>query len=65
MFVIVMCWCCYMYLDHLKLCVVCVKGRRYVCCSECSVVSNECDEPPPPPVCATYQCERWLIKFLL
>ena len=47
MFVIVMCWCCYMYLDHLKLCVVCVKGRRYVCCSECSVVSNECDVPPP------------------
>ena len=24
--------------------VVCI-GRRYVCCSECYVVSNECDEP--------------------
>ena len=34
-----------MYLDHLKLCVVCIDGRRYVCCSECNVVSNECNEP--------------------
>ena len=33
------------YLDHLKLCVVCINSRRYVCCSECDVVSNECDEP--------------------
>ena len=33
------------YLDHLKLCVVCIDGRRYVCCSECNVVSNECNEP--------------------
>ena len=33
------------YLDHLKFCVVCVYGRRYVCCGECDVVSNECDEP--------------------
>ena len=32
------------YLDHLKFCVVCVYGRRYVCCGECYVVSNECDE---------------------
>ena len=32
-----------MYLDHLKICVVCINGRRYVCCSECYVVSNECD----------------------
>ena len=31
--------------DHLKFCVVCIDGRRYVCCSECNVVSNECDEP--------------------
>ena len=35
------------YIDHLKLCVVCIGGRRYVCCSECDVVSNECDEPTP------------------
>ena len=35
------------YLDHLKLCVVCINGRRYVCCSGCNVVSNECDEPIP------------------
>ena len=33
------------YLDHLKLCVVYINGRRYVCCSECNVVSNECNEP--------------------
>ena len=33
-----------LYLDHLKFCVVCINGRRYVCCSECNVVSNECDE---------------------
>ena len=32
-----------MYLDHLKFCVVCINGRRYVCYSECYVVSNECD----------------------
>ena len=23
------------YLDHLNFCVVCIDGRRYVCCSEC------------------------------
>ena len=33
------------YLDHLKLCVVRVYGRRYVSYGECYVVSNECDEP--------------------
>ena len=33
------------YIDHLKFCVVCIYGRRYVCCSECNVVSNECDGP--------------------
>ena len=33
------------YLDHLKFYVVCIDGRRYVCCSECNVVSNECNEP--------------------
>ena len=35
------------YLDHLKFCVVCIISRRYVCCSECNVVSNECNEPTP------------------
>ena len=29
----------------LKFCVVCINSRRYVCCSECDVVSNECNEP--------------------
>ena len=27
------------YLDHLKLCVVCINGQRYVCCSKCNYVS--------------------------
>ena len=36
------------YLDHLKFfCVVCINGRWYVYCSECTVVSNECNEPSP------------------
>ena len=33
------------YHDHLKFCVVCINSRRYVCCSECYVVSNECNVP--------------------
>ena len=33
------------YLDHLKFCVVYINSRRYVCCNECNVVSNECNEP--------------------
>ena len=33
------------YLDHLNFCVVCNNGRRYVCCGECYVASNECNEP--------------------
>ena len=33
------------YLDHLKFYVVCINSRRYVCCSECDAVSNECNEP--------------------
>ena len=33
------------YHDHLKFCVVCINSRRYVCWSECDVVSNECNEP--------------------
>ena len=37
----------YVYIDHLKFCVVCIDCRMYVCCSECNVVSNvRC----PPPV---------------
>ena len=35
------------YLDHLKFCVVCINGQSYVCCSECNVVSNECNERTP------------------
>ena len=33
------------YLDHLMFCVVCINSRRYACCGECDVVSNECNEP--------------------
>ena len=33
------------YLDHLKFWVVCIDGRIYFCCSECNVVTNECNEP--------------------
>ena len=33
------------YLDHLKFSVVCINSRKYVCCSECDLVSNECNEP--------------------
>ena len=33
------------YLDHLKFCVVCINSGRYVCCSECDVGSNDCNEP--------------------
>ena len=46
-----------MYLGHLKLCAMYINGRKYVCCSECDVVSNECDEPTPL-TCATYRCPR-------
>ena len=35
------------YLDHLKLCAVCINGRICVCYSACYVVYNECDEPTP------------------
>ena len=38
-----MCSVLNVYLDHLKVCVVCINGRRFVCCSECNVVSNECE----------------------
>ena len=45
MFAIVICLVFLMYLDHLKFCVVRINGRRCVCCGECYVVSNECDDP--------------------
>ena len=35
------------YLDHLKFCVVCINGRRHICCGECYVVSDE----PTPALC--------------
>ena len=53
------------YLAHLKLCVVCINGRRYVCCGECYVVSNECDEPTSylvQPI-VTHCCEVMYFDF--
>ena len=53
-----------MYFDHLKFCVVCINGRRYVCCREYYVVSVECDEPTPrssidcPLWSSVYDCQR-------
>ena len=34
------------YLDHLTFGGMCINDRRYACCSECNVVSNECNESP-------------------
>ena len=50
------------YLDHLMLCVVCIDGRRCVCCSECNVVSNECNDPTSCRVqpIGTHGCEVML-----
>ena len=48
-----------MYHDHLKFGVVCINGRRYVCCYECYFVSEEYDEPTSrlvQPILAHY-CE--------
>ena len=36
--------------------VVCINGRRYVCCSECYDFSNKCDEHLLS--CVTYLCAR-------
>ena len=49
------------YLDHLKFCVVCINSRRYVCCSECDVVSNESNEPTSclGGVCDMCMCLAW------
>ena len=35
------------YLDHLKLYVVCINSRRYVCCSECDLSLMSVMSPPP------------------
>ena len=39
------CYCDMFCVVNVKFCVVCINSRRYVCCSECDVVSNECNEP--------------------
>ena len=52
------------YLDHLKFCVVCIDGRRYVCCSECNVVSNECNDPTSCLVQPISTCGGEVIYFV-
>ena len=45
------------YHDHLKLCVVCIYGRMYVCCNECSAVCNDMSViSPPPALCNISVC---------
>ena len=44
------------YLDHLKFCVVCIDGLRYVCCNECNVVFNEPTSCHVQPI-GTHGCE--------
>ena len=49
------------YFVQLKFCVVCINnGRRYVCCGECYVVSNECDAPT---TCLVQLSARTVVKF--
>ena len=50
----------HVYLDHLKLCVVCINGRMYVLCSECNVLSNECNDLTPA-LCNISVCT--VVKF--
>ena len=60
------------YLDHLKFCVVCIDGRRYVCCSEYYVVSNELTSCLVQPIgthggevmCFGCVCFRGELRFL-
>ena len=47
------------YIDHLKFCVVCINSRRYVCCSECDVVSNE------PTFCLMQPSVRTAVKLCI
>ena len=48
--------------------VICINGRRYVCSSECYVVSLT-SVMCTPLTCATYRCARWekyvLWEFLI
>ena len=50
------------YLDHLKFCVVCINGPKYVCCGECYVVSDECDESTS---CLVQLSVRTVVKVVL
>ena len=52
------------YLDHLNFCVVCINSRRYVCCIECNVVSNECNEHCLVQPIGAHCCEVIIVFFL-
>ena len=43
---------------YLDLEVVCIYGRMYVCCNECNVLSNECDDPTP---CLVHTVEKFCV----
>ena len=43
MFAIVI--CLVLFICTMTISIVCINGRRYVYCSQCDVVSNECNEP--------------------
>ena len=45
MFAIVI--CLVVLMCNFTICGLCVNGRKYVCCRECNVVPNECNEPTP------------------
>ena len=51
------------YLDQLKFCVVCIDGRRYACCSECNVVSNEHTSCLMQPVVCMVVMYLWIVAL--
>ena len=65
MFAIVICLVLLMCtFNHLRFCVVCINGRRYVCCGECYVVSNVCDELTSCPVQPIAVVKLWTLGYL-
>ena len=52
------------YLDHLKFCVVCINGQRYVCCGECYGASDEPTYCLVQPIVA-HCCEAMYFVFYI
>ena len=44
---------------------LCINSRRYVCCSECNVVSNECNEPTSYPILSVRTAVKLCILAVL